>query len=469
MGRQGDARGGGSVSGAKNTKSLAELRRFKPYPSYKDSGVEWVREIPAHWAVAPVCARYEVALGKMLDAKRVTGEFSGQYLRNIDVQWDRVNIQDLPEMDFPPRERERYMVRSGDLLVCEGGEVGRTAIWRGEIDECFYQKALHRVRPRSEREAPRFFYYLMSMVASRGVFAAIGNQNTIDHLTAVQLKHYRFPFAPEEEQRAIAAFLDRETARIDTLVTKKERLIELLQEQRTALITRAVTKGLDPNIPMKNSGVEWLGAIPAHWGVNRTKFAARLRSGHTPSRQHPEYWQDCTIPWFGLADVWQIRDGRIECVYETTEKISELGLANSAARLLPMGTVILSRTASVGFSAVLGVDMATTQDFVNWVCGPTLRPEYLLYVFRSMEHEFRRLTMGSTHQTIYMPDVGGFSTPIPPLPEQDQVVAVIRKETVRIDALVAKVGDAIDRLSELRAALICAAVTGKIDVREEVT
>src|SRR5207244_3099546 len=168
-------------------------------------------------------------------------------------------------------------------------------------------------------------------------------------------------------------------------------------------------------------------------------------------------------PWFGLADVWQIRDGKMEYEDETTENISELGLANSAARLLPKSTVILSRTASVGFSAILGVDMATTQDFVNWICGPTLRPEYLLYVFRSMGHEFRRLTMGSTHQTIYMPDVGGFSTPVPPAPDQDSIVAFIRKETARINALVAKKERLIALLQEQRTALITRAVTKGLD------
>ncbi len=213
----------------------------------------------------------------------------------------------------------------------------------------------------------------------------------------------------------------------------------------------------------KDSGIEWLGYIPAHWSVNRTKFVARLRSGHTPSRQHPEYWENCTIPWFGLADVWQIREGAVEYVSETNEKISELGLANSAARLLPRGTVILSRTASVGFAAILNVDMATTQDFVNWVCGPSIRPEYLLYVFRSMQHEFRRLTMGSTHQTIYMPDVGQFSTPIPPIREQERIVELIRSETGRIDALVAKKERLIQLLEEKRTALITRAVTKGID------
>ena len=110
--------------------------------------------------------------------------------------------------------------------------------------------------------------------------------------------------------------------------------------------------------------------------------------------------------------------------------------------------------------------MATTQDFVNWVCGPLLQPEYLLYGFRAMEPEFRRLTMGSTHQTIYMPDVGGFATPVPPVPEQKQIVAFIRERTAAMDMLTARIGQAIDRLQEFRTALISAAVTGKIDLRE---
>lgn len=137
---------------------------------------------------------------------------------------------------------------------------------------------------------------------------------------------------------------------------------------RTRDVRERVVRRFQPYPAYKDSGVEWLGKIPAPWNVQRTKYVARLRSGHTPSRQHAEYWLDCTIPWFGLADVWQIRDGRKEYVVETAEKISELGLANSAARLLPQGTVVLSRTASVGFSAITGTSMATTQDFVIDYC-----------------------------------------------------------------------------------------------------
>ncbi len=223
----------------------AVTRGLDPTFPMKESGIEWIGEIPAHWEVGPVYARYEVALGKMLDAKKVTGEHLGPYIRNVDVQWDTVNTDDLPEMDFSPSERERYGLRGGDLLVCEGGEVGRTALWTIDTGKYFYQKAIHRVRPRSRDEEPRYFFYLMYALAKRGVFVAGGNPNTIDHLTAVQLRHYRIPFAPIVEQRAIAGFLDCETAGIDALVARMREAIGCLREFRTALISAAVTGKID--------------------------------------------------------------------------------------------------------------------------------------------------------------------------------------------------------------------------------
>ena len=169
-----------------------------------------------------------------------------------------------------------------------------------------------------------------------------------------------------------------------------------------------------PYAEYRDSGVAWLGNVPVHWTAGPIRFFARLESGHTPSRQHPEYWENCTIPWFSLADVAQLRSGRVKYVHDTKETISELGLANSSARLLPAGTVMLSRTASVGFSAIMGRDMATTQDFANWVCGPKLKPEFLLACLHAMSSEFRRLMMGSTHQTIYMPDIAKLAVSVPP-------------------------------------------------------
>ena len=209
----------------------------------------------------------------------------------------------------------------------------------------------------------------------------------------------------------------------------------------------------------KDSGVMWLGAIPAHWRAMPIRLAARLESGHTPSRSHPEWWQDCTVPWISLADVWQIRENGADYIHETKEMVSKLGLANSSARVLPKGTVVLSRTASVGFSAIMGVDMATTQDFANWVCGEGLLPEFLLYVLRSMSGEFRRLMMGSTHNTIYMPDIQSLRFALPPIEEQSTIAGFIEHEAAKIDALVEEQKRLIELLKEKRQAVISQAVT----------
>ena len=223
----------------------AVIKGIDPDAPMKDSGVEWLGEIPENWDVAPIYARYAVALGKMLDAKRISGSSSGKYLRNVDVQWDSVNTKDLPTMDFSPQERDRYGLQLGDVLVCEGGEVGRTAMWRGSDEECFYQKAIHRVRPISKQEVPRFFFYLMCALAAKGVFVAEGNPNTINHLTATQLRHYRVVFPPRHEQHAVAAYLDRETTKIDTLVAKVGDAIDRLKELRITVISATVTGKID--------------------------------------------------------------------------------------------------------------------------------------------------------------------------------------------------------------------------------
>ena len=446
--------------------------RFQRSPVYKDSGVEWLGEIPAHWEVKRL--RWTVdGCQNGLWGEEADGINDTICVRVAD--FDRKQF--LVDLDNPtlrsidPSVAQARGLEENDLLLEKsgGGEkqpVGAVVMYNHDLP-AVCSNFVARMRAASGYD-PRYLTYLhaalyAARINTRSIKQSIGIQN----LDGASYLSESVGVPGEREQDEIAGFLDRETAKADELVAKKERLIELLQEKRTALITRAVTQGLDPKVPMKDSGVGWLGQIPEQWEVKRTKFAATLRSGHTPSRQRQEYWENCTIPWFGLADVWQIRDGQVEYVDDTAEKISEIGLANSAARLLPKGTVILSRTASVGFSAVLRVEMATTQDFVNWICGQSLQPEYLLYVFRAMGQEFQRLTMGSTHQTIYMPDVGGFSTPVPPAADQTEIVAFIRKELADIDALITKVQQAIELLNEYRSALISAAVTGRIDVQNE--
>lgn len=196
------------------------------------------------------------------------------------------------------------------------------------------------------------------------------------------------------------------------------------------------------------------------WRRVQLRKVARLGSGHTPSRRVAEYWQDCDIPWLTLADVWQIRDDVTQVVTETKERISRLGLANSAAVIHPAGTVAMSRTASVGYVCILGSDMATSQDYVTWTCGPDLENRYLLWALRGLRSEILGRRQGSTHKTIYMPDIEQISIPLPSLLEQRAVADFLDVETARIDALIAKKRRMIELLRERFLAHIYHAVTG---------
>jgi len=189
-------------------------------------------------------------------------------------------------------------------------------------------------------------------------------------------------------------------------------------------------------------------------------------SGHTPDKKVVSYWQGGDIPWVSLADTGQLRE--VDYISTTEVMTTADGIAHSSAHVLPSGTVVFSRDASIGLCAITRAGMAVSQHFIGWVCRSHLLPEYLLFVLRAMTQELERRTMGATVRTIGMPDVRSLAMPIPPLSEQEQIVAHVRERRAEIDSLITKVREAIDRLRDLRIALISAAVTGKIDLREEV-
>ena len=433
------------------------------YPHYRPSQLPGGPELPTHWQEAPL--KFEASWNDEVLSEDTSPDQELLYVDISGVEAGSGIVSTAPMRFADAPSRARRMVRSGDVIVSTVRTYLRAIARISEVPAGLVVSTGFAVLRSRGRLLPSFLGYLLSAdffteeVVARSVGVSYPSINASD-LVAIKV-----PSPPVPEQSAITDFLDRETSKIDALVAEQQRLMELLQEKRQAVISHAVTKGLDPDRPMKTSGVEWLGDVPAHWVVTPIRRAARLESGHTPSRQHPEYWVDCTVPWFSLADVWQIREAKADYVSETKEKVSELGLANSAARLLPKGTVMLSRTASVGFSAIMGVDMATTQDFANWVCGERVQPEFLLYVLRAMQPEFRRLMMGSTHNTIYMPDIQALRCGLPPLEEQRAIVAHIRLTTRQLDDLLEEVQKAEALLLERRAALISAAVTGQIDVR----
>ena len=198
----------------------AVTRGLDPNVHLKPSGVEWLGDVPAHWEVIALTRRYSQCLGKMLDTKRITGSHPLRYLRNTDVQWDRINIEDLPEMDIPPNEYGRYTVEEGDLLVCEGGEVGRCAIWSRQLAVCGFQKALHRLRPRSASEdVPRYMFYALQTAANGNAFSD-GHVSTIAHLTGEKLRAHRFPFPSFLEQATIVEYLDKATTASDAAIDR---------------------------------------------------------------------------------------------------------------------------------------------------------------------------------------------------------------------------------------------------------
>lgn len=225
--------------------SHAVTKGLNPNAPMRDSGVEWLGEVPEHWAVCKLSYRYEVLLGKMLDEKKISGYFLGSYLRNTDVQWGKINMEGLPKMDFRPEEAERFSVKTGDLLVCEGGEIGRCAVWSEETN-CFYQKALHRLRPREScKDFPKYMFYVLFDAVHQERFNAGAAKATIAHLPAENFRQYRFAYPPMNEQEHISKFLDDQTKKFDFLEEKARMQIELLTERRSALISATVTGKID--------------------------------------------------------------------------------------------------------------------------------------------------------------------------------------------------------------------------------
>ncbi len=358
--------------------------------------------------------------------------------------------------------------QDGDLLIAKITpcfENGKGALAEGLLNGIgFGTTELIVVRPHRDRVLGRYLHWLFSAphfrdMAAASMYGAGGQKRVPDAF----VRDFRVALPSKDEQSAIAAFLDHETAKIDALVAEQERLIALLKEKRQAVISHAVTKGLDPNAPMKDSGVEWLGQVPAHWMVVRVKQVARLESGHTPSKQFPEYWEGGEIEWVSLNDSKHLAAN--DYISNTAMKITPLGMANSSARLLPEGAVVFTRDATIGLAAITTCPMAVSQHLIAWCPSEAIIAMYLLRVFNVMKAFLDAVTFGATIKTIGMPEVGKLVTPVPPLSEQRQVVTYLEHELKVFNTLTAEAEHAITLLHERRAALISAAVTGKIDVR----
>lgn len=433
------------------------MSHYKPYPAYRDSGVEWIGQVPEHWDIARIKRTSSLRTDRCTDAPE-----GSQYIGLEDVE---AGTGQYRPTEGSARQNEDSTVgvfKIGDVLYGKLRPYLKKAIVSDADGVCSTEFLV--LRPKTVL-APWLHQWLLTTGATQQIEAGCEGSKMPradwEHVGSIHL-----PSPDSSEQAEILEVLDRETARFDALIAKKTRFIELLKEKRQALITHAVTKGLDPNAKLKDSRVEWIGDVPEHWNVVQVRHVATLGSGHTPSRSRPDWWDDCHIPWFTLADIWQVRREGRRFVNETEERVSDLGVANSSAVVHPAGSVMLSRTASVGFPAIMGCDMATSQDFAVWRCGSRVVNEYLYLVLLGMKQELSRLMIGSTHKTIYMPDIEAFKMPLPSVEQQKLIIKHINNELRRVDLLVIKTQRSIDLLKERRSAFITAAVTGQIDLRE---
>ena len=438
---------------------------FPAYSDYQDSGIEWLGEVPSHWKLRKIKHVATFAGGS-------TPSRDDPSFWNGDIPW--VSPKDMKSETITGSEEritERGLSQMAGGLISPGAVllVVRSGILRHTVPVAItgvpvaLNQDIKALRFDSAECAPSFFFRWVQGLNDSLTLAWMKQGATVESLEHQFLAETILPLPPISEQALISIFLDRETAKIDALIEEQRRLIALLKEKRQAAISHAVTKGLDPHAPMKDSGIEWLGKVPAHWEVRRIKHVARMESGHTPDRKVQAYWEDCDIPWVSLHDTGYLKDH--DYISETAQMVNALGIANSSARILPPGIVVFSRDATIGRCAITTRPMAVSQHFIAWVCGSALSAEFLLFCLRSMAGELDRLSAGATLKTIGMPDVRTLAIAMPPLSEQHEIVTHARSEAERIDALIVHVTEASRLLQERRAALISAAVTGKIDVR----
>lgn len=412
-------------------------------------------QLPSGWSTPPIYARFSVQLGKMLDEKQIKGNMLAPYLRNTDVQWDSINVANLPEMDFSEEDREKFSLRKGDILVCEGGEVGRTAIWNGELELCFYQKALHRLRPITQHDEPNFFRYFMHMAFTQNWFSQ-STASTILHLPAEKLRNVRYPAPPVHVQKSIACFLDRETADIDALIAAKQRLLDLMAEKRRAIVAEAVMRGLNPTAPLRPSGIHWLGDIPAHWEVRRvaTLFCQR------DERNEPD------LPLLEVS----INAGVVVREF-SSDKIEGTAADFNTYKVARQGDITFNKMRMwQGAVGVAPVDGLVSPDYTVAWAKEELLPDYAGQLLRtaSFSAECGRNSQGITWDRLrlYWDGFRDIFMPLPPLDEQQQIVQHIGTETAKIDRLRSATENSVALLKERRAALIAAAVTGQLEIPE---
>ena len=438
---------------------IRENPRFRRYPEYKESGVEWIGEIPAHWEINRLKYVAKI-LPSNVDKHIYPDEIQVRLCNYTDVYYnDYITVDTvLKKGSCKEGEFAKFVLRKGNVIITKDSEtpddIGVPTFVKDDLNNVVCGYHLTMIRPLACRG--EFIFRFIQSDRMRKYFELESNGVTRYGLGKSSIENLLLPIPTDSEQRQIANFLDRKTEQIDELIRIKERRIELLQEQRTALINQAVTKGLDPNVEMKLSGVEWIGEIPSHWKIKCLKYITDLNMGQSPPSEEYNTDQIGTPFLQGNAE-FGMRHPTPKIYCPTARKH-----ANS-------GDILLSVRAPVGAINVadqeygIGRGLCAIRSRSN-----QLELRYAKYLVEVVRTELHVVATGSTYDAVAVDDVSNVTCVVPPLSEQAQISKFIDRKTEQIDDLIAAEHRKIQLLQEYRQSLISEAVTGKIDVRSKV-
>jgi len=435
---------------------------FPRYPNYKDSGVEWLGEVPGHWEVISIKWLSPVKRGaspRPIDDPKYfddDGEFA--WVRIADVSaCDGVltkTTQQLSELGSSLSVK----IAPGELFVSIAGTVGKPCL--SAIKACIHDGFVY--FPTLQID-PKFLYRIFE---GGTCYGGLGKWGTQLNLNTDTIGSIRVALPPADELQKLLTFLDRETAKIDALVAEQRRLMELLKEKRQAVISHAVTQGLNPHAPMKPSGIEWLGDVPAHWEVKKTKhISSRISSGKTPL-DGSEIYVDNGITFLRSQNVYD--EGlRLDDVVFITEAVDE---AMAVSRVSANDILLNITGASIGRSCVVPSEFSPAN--VNQhVCVIRLKNlsqvPFIGWLFKSatIKNQIDHAQNGAAREGLNFVQIGEMAIALPPASEQESISAFLNTESAKLDTLTTEAQHAIALLQERRTALISAAVTGQIDVR----
>lgn len=441
---------------------------LKPYPAMKDSGVPWLADVPEHWEVRRLRNAADMRVSNV-DKHSHEGEQAVRLCNYVDVyKHDRIS----PGMSFMRAtatgdEITRFRLAMDDVLITKDSEawndIGVPALVVESAEDliCGYHLAL--LRPFADRFTGG---YLFRALQSRGVacqFHVEANGVTRYGLSHSAIKSIWLPTPPLPEQAAIVRFLEPADTRIRRYIRAKQKLIKLLEEQKQAIIHRAVTRGLDPNVCLKPSGVEWLGDVPEHWAVQRLGRISRVFNGTTPSRMQPAYWQAGTVPWLSSG---KVNDWVIE---SASELVTERAMRECSLSLVPTGAVVVGLVGqgkTRGKSALLGLDACVNQNLAAIIPNRDVLGTYLLYLLTAFYRTLREFGRGGNQEALNCEIVANWRVPIPTEAEQRSICSHLNEGLAENRSAELRIVQEINLLQEYRTRLIADVVTGKLDVRE---